>query len=113
MNLSSAIRSFLPEPRDAEHQAAIVDGINALRGAIHDALRSVAMSGCPITALNRASEIGNDVLALENEQREVLRDMTEEASNCQTCGGSGGGPEHWRCTDCRGTGQRRLQHEPI
>lgn len=30
---------------------------------------------------------------------------------CQTCGGSGGGPEHFRCPSCGGTGAKRMSRE--
>jgi len=35
---------------------------------------------------------------------DVQFDAEDEADDCSTCGGSGGGPEHWRCTSCKGTG---------
>jgi hypothetical protein len=34
----------------------------------------------------------------------VLEPDDEYADCCRTCGGSGGGPEHWRCPTCRGSG---------
>ncbi len=35
----------------------------------------------------------------------------EPNNDCPTCGGSGGGPEHWRCPSCLGSGLRKIVHE--
>jgi len=35
---------------------------------------------------------------------DVQFDAEHESNDCPICGGSGGGPEHWRCTSCGGKG---------
>lgn len=31
----------------------------------------------------------------------------DDSLDCPRCGGSGGGPEHWQCPDCLGSGRNQ------
>ena len=34
-------------------------------------------------------------------------DSDDDSLDCPRCGGSGGGPEHWQCPDCLGSGRNQ------
>ncbi len=48
---------------------------------------------------------------IDNTMQDEIEAAEAANRDCPTCGGSGGGPEHWRCPSCLGSGQRKIVHE--
>jgi hypothetical protein len=63
-------------------------------------LESVA---CILTELKPCDRCGQWAAC----EDDLCSDCQRDSGDCPVCGGSGGGPEHWRCSACGGSGRAR------